>query len=294
MSLSRRPWLFFGPAALAAAGAAVALTFTSDHDQHPAHTTALVLFVSLSFIAAGLIGWTRRPANRTGMLMVAVGFGVLADSLYEANSSLPYTLGTIVGSLFIAAFVHLLLAYPGGRLISRFGRSVVVGAYATAFFAPLFDALFPSRPKPCKPEACPDNLVLVSHNHAAHVAETALWTAVAVVLFAAAFWLLVGRWRRGTPALRRQLRIHRADQSVFEDHGRERMYAWRRSTTSRFAPATWTPRSNCSRGASSCSRSAAAASTTSASTNGTTSRSRQPTTDHRSMKSSVSRRRTAR
>jgi len=200
VSLSRRPWLFFGPAALAAAGAAVALTFTSDHDQHPAHTTALVLFVSLSFIAAGLIGWTRRPANRTGMLMVAVGFGVLADSLYEANSSLPYTLGTIVGSLFIAAFVHLLLAYPGGRLISRFGRSVVVGAYATAFFAPLFDALFPSRPKPCKPEACPDNLVLVSHNHAAHVAETALWTAVAVVLFAAAFWLLVGR------SLRRQLR----------------------------------------------------------------------------------------
>ena len=123
MTLSRRPWLFFGPAALAAGAAAVALTLTSDHDQHPAHTTALLLFVSMSFIAAGLIGWTRRPANRTGMLMVAVGFGVLADSLYEANASFPYTLGTIVGSLFIAAFVHLLLAYPSGRLISGFGRA---------------------------------------------------------------------------------------------------------------------------------------------------------------------------
>jgi signal transduction histidine kinase len=206
VTLSRRPWLFFGPAALAAGGVAVALTLTSDHDEHPAHTTALLLFVSMSFIAAGLIGWTRRPANRTGMLMVAVGFGVLADSLYEANESFPYTVGTIVGSLFIAAFVHLLLAYPGGRLISRFGRTVVAAAYAAAFFAPLFDAMFPGRPKPCKPEECPGNLVLVSHEHGAHIAQTAVWTAIAVVLFAAAFWLLVGRWRRGTPALRRQLR----------------------------------------------------------------------------------------
>src|SRR5205807_4164040 len=79
-------------------------------------------------------------------------------------------------------------------------------AYTSAFFAPLFDAMFPARTKPCKPDACPDNLVLVTHNHAAHVAATAAWTSVAVVLFACAFWLLVGRWRRATPALRRQLR----------------------------------------------------------------------------------------
>jgi hypothetical protein len=40
------------------------------------------------------------------MLMVAVGYGVLATSLYEANAPLPYTIGTIVGSLFIATFLH--------------------------------------------------------------------------------------------------------------------------------------------------------------------------------------------
>src|SRR5206468_6170687 len=58
----------------------------------------------------------------------------------------------------------------------------------------------------CKPHACPDNLVLVSHDHAAHVIATALSTIVAVILFGGAFWLLVGRWRRATPAMRRQLR----------------------------------------------------------------------------------------
>jgi signal transduction histidine kinase len=201
----RRPWLFFAPAAALAGAAAVALTLTSNHEEHPALTTALLLFVSMSFVIAGLIGWSRRPWNRTGMLMVAVGFGVLAASLYEANDSLPYTLGALFGSLFIAAFLHLLLAYPSGRLISRAGRTVVVCAYIAAFLAPLLDAMFPQR-QTCKPHACPDNLVFVSYNHSAHIASTAIWTTVGVVLFAAAFWLLIGRWRRGTPALRRQLR----------------------------------------------------------------------------------------
>jgi signal transduction histidine kinase len=139
------------------------------------------------------------------MLMVAVGFGVLASSLYEANDALPFTLGNLLGSLFIAAFVHLLLAYPSGRLISRQGRIIVWAAYATAFLAPLVDSMFPER-HTCKPHACPDNLVFVSHNHAAHVAGTAVWTTVAVALFASAFWLIVGRWRQATPAMRRQLR----------------------------------------------------------------------------------------
>jgi PAS domain S-box-containing protein len=203
--LSQRPWLFFGPAAALAGVAAVVLSLTSDHEEHPGLTVALLLFVSMSFIVAGLIGWTRRPANRTGMLMVAVGFGVLASSLVEANYALPFTLGTLFGSLFIAAFVHLLLAYPSGRLISRYARVLVGAGYAVAFLAPLLDSMFPER-HTCKPNACPDNLVLVSHNHAAHVAETTVWTAAAVGLFAAAAWLLIGRWRRGTPALRRQLR----------------------------------------------------------------------------------------
>ncbi|TML25972.1 MAG: hypothetical protein E6G26_12840 [Actinobacteria bacterium] len=205
MILSRRPWLFFGPAAVFAGAAAVALTLSSDHEEHPAFTTVLLLFVSMSFVIAGLIGWLRRPSNRTGMLMVAVGYGVLATSLYEANAAVPYTIGTVFGSVFIAIFLHLLLAYPSGRLLSRWGRTLIVAAYATAVLAPLLDAMF-AQEQTCKPHACPDNLVLVSHDHAAHTITTALSTTAAVLLFAGAFWLLVGRWRRATPAMRRQLR----------------------------------------------------------------------------------------
>src|SRR5204862_7982579 len=74
-----------------------------------------------------------------------------------------------------------------------------------AVVAPLADAMFP-QDQTCKPHACPDDLVLVSRDHAAHVTTTALSTVAAVILFAGAFWLLVGRWRRATPAMRRQLR----------------------------------------------------------------------------------------
>src|SRR5205823_10593939 len=182
VTLARRPWLYFGPAALLAGGIGVALTVTSDHEEHPAVAIALGLFVSWSFIFAGLIGWTRRPQNRTGMLMVAVGFGVLVGSLSEANYSIPYTLGALLGSLFIAAFLHLLLAYPSGELLSRAARILVVAGYATAFLAPLLDSMFSAR-HTCKPHDCPDNLVLVSHDHATHVAVTALWPTVSVLLF---------------------------------------------------------------------------------------------------------------
>ncbi len=205
MTSLRRPWLYFGPAALIAGGLDVALTLTSNHEENPALATSLGLFVSWSFVVAGLIGWSRRPGNHTGMLMVAVGFGVLVGGLTEANYSLPYTLGGLFGTLFIAAFVHLLLVYPGGSLISRYAFWLVGAAYATAFFAPLFDLMFASR-HTCKPHDCPDNLLLVSHDHGAHVAQSAFWTAVAVLVLAAAFKLLVGRWHRATPALRRILR----------------------------------------------------------------------------------------
>jgi signal transduction histidine kinase len=205
VTFSGRPLLFFGPPAVFAGAAAVALTLTSDHEQHPALTTVLLLFVSMSFVIAGLIGWMRRPANRTGMLMVAVGYGVLATSLFEANAAFPYTIGTIVGSLFIATFLHLMLAYPSGRLLSSSGRALVVAGYATAVIAPLVGAMFP-QDQTCKPHACPDNLVFVSHNHTAHDVVTTLSTTAAVFLFGCAFWLLLGRWRRATPAMRRQLR----------------------------------------------------------------------------------------
>ena len=40
------------------------------------------------------------------MLMVAVGFGVFLGSLAEANYSVPYTLGALLGSLNLGQLLH--------------------------------------------------------------------------------------------------------------------------------------------------------------------------------------------
>jgi hypothetical protein len=67
---AQRLWLPYGAAAAAAGAIGVALTLSSDHEPHPELAIGLGLFVGLSFVLAGLIGWTRRLANRTGMLMI--------------------------------------------------------------------------------------------------------------------------------------------------------------------------------------------------------------------------------
>jgi PAS domain S-box-containing protein len=110
-----------------------------------------------------------------------------------------------LGSLFIAIFVHLLLAYPSGALISTQGRLLVGAAYGAAFLASVLQLMFPGEEE-CKPEACPNDLLLVTRDHTAHVAQAAVWSTLAVLVVAGTIGLIAGRWRRATPALRRMLR----------------------------------------------------------------------------------------
>lgn len=84
------------------------------------------LVVGWLFLGAGALVWHLRPANRTGLLMIATGVcWFLADPV-------PAVLFLHRGPL-----VHLLVAYPSGRIASRFGRVVVGSAYIVAGIAPL-------------------------------------------------------------------------------------------------------------------------------------------------------------
>src|SRR5215210_3983379 len=75
--------------------------------------------VGLAWCFAGLAAWGRRPENRTGLLMVCVGLAWLLGLLQFAGVSLLYTVGVLVGPLFMAVFIHLLLAFPAGGLDSH-------------------------------------------------------------------------------------------------------------------------------------------------------------------------------
>ncbi len=115
----------------------------------------LVVYAGI-WIATGLVALHRRPGNRVGLLMVALGFAVASGQLYW-DASLPYTVFTALGNLELVITVHLFLAFPSGRLETSLERRFVVGVYgAWLVLVPLAALMRDPRGDDGCPE-CPTN-----------------------------------------------------------------------------------------------------------------------------------------
>jgi signal transduction histidine kinase len=202
-SLRRALWALAG-AGLAFGLAVLAAVLTSDTVDPPGAWAAGLLLVGWSFIGVGLFAWGRRPDNRVGMLMTITGFAWLAAAAGFSDLPLVFTVGNVIGAFFFAAAIHLLLAFPSGRLLGRAERRIVVAAYllTTVCVLPLW--LF-ADPDSLGCEECPDNVLLVKDNETLVTVAGTVLNAAGVVLIAAMLVLLVGRWRRATPSQRRFL-----------------------------------------------------------------------------------------
>lgn len=86
----------------------------------------------LAFTVTGLIAWRRRPHNRTGRLLVAAAVALLVAGMNDDQVSGLRLLGQITESLPLAVLIHLLLAYPSGRLTGRPARATAAAGYAIA------------------------------------------------------------------------------------------------------------------------------------------------------------------
>ncbi len=98
------------------------------------------LAVGWAFMACGLVAAARRPDSRSGALMVATGF---AWFLGNFSSAAVGPLAWLAGNgiyLHRGILVHLLLAYPSGRLSSRPARMAVGVGYVAALVAPVWDS----------------------------------------------------------------------------------------------------------------------------------------------------------
>jgi signal transduction histidine kinase len=120
-------------AGCAAAAVAAILVLASDHVSEPGARAALVVWVILSYVFAGVVAWWRRPEDRFGPFMVATGFFFFLSSLSTANAALPYTVGIAFDLFSACLFLHLFLAFPTGRLYGWFERALVGTAYFVAF-----------------------------------------------------------------------------------------------------------------------------------------------------------------
>jgi signal transduction histidine kinase len=202
-SLGRALW------ALAAVGfvlglAVLALILTNEELDAAGAWGAGSLVVGWGFVGVGLFAWGRRPDNRVGMLMAATGFAWFVSGLTFSDVPLIFTIGQLFGSLFFAVVVHLLLAFPSGRLRSRLERRIVGAAYVltTVVVAPLL--LFADSDE-LECESCPDNVLLLEPNESLVTTITSILNIGAAVLIAVVLGILVQRWRRATPGQRRLL-----------------------------------------------------------------------------------------
>src|SRR3990170_2211403 len=103
-------------AALVAGLVSLIAALDSNHVEHRGAFAVLNLLIGWSFVGSGLLAWSRRPENRVGVLMAATGLVWLLGGFQLANDSGLYTLGIATSSLSLALFVHLVLAFPEGRL----------------------------------------------------------------------------------------------------------------------------------------------------------------------------------
>jgi signal transduction histidine kinase len=90
---------------------------------------ALPALFGVLYVATGLVAWARRPHNRIGTLLVAAGVAWIGWGLRAADVPVLAAVGLLCESLPFAIVVHLLLAFPSGRLQGRLDRIVVAIGY---------------------------------------------------------------------------------------------------------------------------------------------------------------------
>jgi signal transduction histidine kinase len=203
MSGLRRALIGLAIAGFALGLAALALVTTSKGEPDPAGWIVLALTLGWAFAGAGIFAWWRRPENRTGPLMTLVGFLWFLGALSSADAPWAYTLGVLLTSLWIGALVHMLVAFPTGRVEPGLERALVVAGWASSITLPVVAALVTAKPNGCKD--CPANLVLVWDSKTASDVVDALGAVISVALLVGLGVVLIRRWRGFGKVQRRAL-----------------------------------------------------------------------------------------
>jgi signal transduction histidine kinase len=189
---------------------AVTLAGTAPENQRSAIAIGLVSTVAIP-IAVGLLIWSLRPQSRFGPILVAAGFGWSLATLAQSDSSFLYSVGRVSLWMVEPALLYLMLAFPSGRLLTRFDKALVAAATAivavlylpTAFLVESFPGGTPLGD--CDAD-CPANFFMLVDTTPAFVEplRTVREVLIVLVLLLAAA-RLVDRIRHATHLMRRTL-----------------------------------------------------------------------------------------
>ena len=192
--------------ALAVAGAAFGLVLADRGYADASSLTGLLdLFVGWSFIGVGLYAWGRRPSNRIGPLMTATGFLWFVAFLGGSPDEAVFAFAGVFHALGYATMLHLLLAFPSGRLETRGARRAAVAGYVVIFGGNLLVLLVADPTTLFDCPQCPENVLQVVHSQA--LADVALWVTsmLAAALLGYVLLRLFVTWRNSHGWRRRAL-----------------------------------------------------------------------------------------
>src|SRR4051795_1431768 len=179
----------------------VALVLASHHEDQKVVAAILGPLIGLAFIGTGAFAWWRRPLNRFGLLMTAVGFAGFIGGMTESNDAVVYTVGSYVGPLYLVLVVQMLLSFPTGRLGPGAPRAIVALAYIVAFVLTLPVFLLDGDMN--VPDGAPDNAFAIVHAPAVANAIDVVTSILGFGLAAATAVVLISRRRAATPPQRR-------------------------------------------------------------------------------------------
>lgn len=154
--------------------------------------------VGAVYLAAGVVAWRRRPGNRMGFLLCAGGLVYLLVSLANVQVRGLIALGQLLATVPLAMIVHLLLAFPSGRLRSRTARATVLVGYLVCTVVQVPREMFTPQAPPYDPLFVADRPDLVA---VASLVQSVIGVAVMIVTAA----MLARRLRAATTEQRRVL-----------------------------------------------------------------------------------------
>src|SRR5918999_4617442 len=197
----RRALIALGAVGFVAGAVPLALALATEGGHQRVLIAVFGPLTGWAFIGTGIFAWLRRPENRFGALMTAVGFSGCLAGLRVSTE--PWVF--IVGLLFItsqwALLYHMLLAFPGGTLQSGLARLLVAASYFSAWIVHPVQVLFQDTTR----MGLPENLLLVEANAdlSSTLSRSRFW--LALVLLGALAVILARRWVAASRPERRSL-----------------------------------------------------------------------------------------
>jgi signal transduction histidine kinase len=167
---------------------------------------AYTLVIGWGFAGTGLYAWARRPGNNVGPLMTAVGIAWLLQGLAASGDGVLFTVGMLARPLAFGLLVHLLLAFPSGRLETRGQRWLAALVYIDVAALQLASLVFTDTTASyANCDGCPSNPILVSSSESLSGLLSGFQALLALVVLVGLVLVLHRRWRESATGQRRAL-----------------------------------------------------------------------------------------